>query len=337
MTALIVRQHKVKILIMRGAGDMKANMEADTVLRKKTVFQSITNELKKNKYLYILTIPVAAFYLVFLYGPMFGLMIAFKDYNIAKGFFASDWVGLKYFKEYFGSIYFLRTLSNTFIISLMDIIFGFPFPIIFALMLNEIRGKMFKKTVQIASYLPHFISMVVICGMITDFFGTDGLVTNFLSKITGENMNYIGSAKYFRSIFVGTNIWQTFGWGSIIYIAALAGVDTQLYEAASVDGAGRWRQLWNVTLPGIFPTIMIMLILKLGRVLSVGYEKIILLYSPQTYEVADVISSYTYRSGISGARYSYSTAVGLFQSVVNIVILFLANYMSAKYTETALF
>lgn len=150
-------------------------------------------------------------------------------------------------------------------------------------------------------------------------------------------MNYIGSAKYFRPIFVGTNIWQTFGWGSIIYIAALAGVDTELYEAASVDGAGRWKQLWNVTIPGIFPTIMIMLILKLGHVLSVGYEKVILLYSPQTYEVADVISSYTYRSGISGARYSYSTAVGLFQSAVNIVILFLANSMSAKYTETALF
>ena len=323
--------------IKNGADDMNANVKAGVVSHKKPLFKSITTELKKNKYLYILTIPVAAFYLIFLYGPMFGLVIAFKDYNIGQGFLASKWVGLKYFKEYFGSIYFLRTLSNTFIISLMDIIFGFPFPIIFALMLNELKGKWFKKTVQVSSYLPHFISMVVICGMITDFFGTDGLITNVLSKITGENMNYIGDSRYFRSIFVGTNIWQAFGWGSIIYIAALAGVDTELYEAATIDGAGRWKQLLHVTIPGILPTIMIMLILKLGHVLSVGYEKVILLYSPQTYEVADVISSYTYRSGISGARYSYSTAVGLFQSVVNIVILFIGNFLSSKYTETALF
>ena len=316
---------------------MDANIKTRTVSHKNTLFQSITTELKKNKDLYMLLIPVLAFYLIFLYGPMFGVIIAFKDYNIGQGFLASKWVGFKYFKEYFGSIYFLRTLSNTFIISLMDIIFGFPFPIIFALMLNELKGKWFKKTVQTASYLPHFISMVVICGMITDFFGMDGLITNIISKITGENMNYIGASKYFRSIFVGTNIWQTFGWGSIIYIAALAGVDTELYEAATIDGAGRWKQLWNVTIPGIVPTIMIMLILKIGRVLSVGYEKVILLYSPQTYEVADVISSYTYRSGISGARYSYSTAVGLFQSVVNIIVLFIGNFLSAKYTETSLF
>lgn len=319
-----------------GADDMEASVNAGAVLHKKSLWKSITTELKKNKYLYILAIPVVAFYLIFLYGPMFGLVIAFKDYNIGQGFLASKWVGLKYFKEYFGSIYFGRTLANTFIISLMDIIIGFPIPIIFALMLNEIKGNLFKKTVQTASYLPHFISMVVICGMITDFFGTDGLLTNVISKITGENMNYIGDPRYFRSIFVGTNIWQAFGWGSIIYIAALAGVDTELYEAATIDGAGRWKQLWHVTIPGILPTIMIMLILKLGHVLSVGYEKVILLYSPQTYEVADVISSYTYRSGISGARYSYSTAVGLFQSVVNITVLFLGNFLSSKYTETAL-
>lgn len=315
---------------------MVTSIKTKSVKQKKTLFKSIADELKSNKELYILAIPVLAFYLIFLYGPMFGIMIAFKDYNIGQGFFASKWVGLKYFKEYFGSIYFLRTLSNTFIISLMDIIFGFPFPIIFALMLNEIKGQWFKKTVQTASYLPHFISTVVICGMIMDFFGTDGLITNILCKFTGENMNYIGSAKYFRSIFVGTNVWQSFGWGSIIYIAALAGVDAELYEAATIDGAGRWKQLWNVTIPGILPTIMVMLTLKLGNVLSVGYEKVILLYSPQTYEVADVISSYTFRSGISGARYSYSTAVGLFQSVVNITILFIANHLSAKFTDTAL-
>ena len=222
-------------------------------------------------------------------------------------------------------------------LSCMDIIIGFPVPIIFALLLNEIRGNKFKKVVQTASYLPHFISMVVICGMITDFFSTDGLITKLLTLFGGENMNYIGDSRYFRSIFVGTGIWQGFGWGSIIYLAALSGVDSELYDASAIDGAGRWKQLLYVTLPSIANTIIVMLILRLGQVLSVGYEKIILLYSTPTYEVADVISSYTYRSGLLGGRYGYSAAVGMFQSVINVIILFGANILSKKYSETSLF
>lgn len=299
--------------------------------------RSLKAEWHKNKYLYILTIPVLLYFIIFKYLPMFGLVIAFEDFSLGKGVFGSKFVGFKYFKEFFTSVYFFRTLRNTLALSLMDIIIGFPIPIIFALLLNEIKSKYFKKFIQTASYLPHFISMVVICGMINDFFSTDGIFSVLISLFGGENMNYIGSSEHFRSIFVGTGIWQSFGWSSIIYIAALSGVDPSLYEAAAVDGAGKWKQLIHITLPSIMNTIIVMLILRVGQVLSVGYEKIILLYTSPTYEVADVISSYTYRSGIINGRYGYSAAVGLFQSVVNIVILFAANKMSKKYTETSLF
>ena len=312
-------------------------VSSTATVKKSSCGRRIANELVRNRYLYLMSIPVIAFYILFLYLPMFGLVIAFKNYSIGGGFLAGKWVGLKYFKEYFTSIYFARTLGNTLIISILDIVCGFPVPIIFALLLNELRGNKLKRLAQTASYLPHFISMVVICGMISDFFGMNGLMTKLFILLGGENISYIGTAKYFRGIFVGTNIWQGFGWSSIIYLAALTGVDAQLYEAASIDGAGRWKQLWHVTLPGILNTVIIMLIMRLGHVLSVGYEKVMLLYSTPTYEVADVISSYTYRMGIQSNRYSYSTAVGLFQSVVNVIILLISNYISKKYSETSLF
>ena len=258
----------------------------------KTIKERIKSQWKNNKYLYILTIPILLYFILFKYLPMFGLVISFKDYRIGKGFMGSEWVGLKYFEEFFASKYFFRILRNTLIISLANIVFGFPIPIIFALMINELRGTKFKKIVQTASYLPHFISLVVICGMIVDFFSTDGLITTLLTKFGVENASLIADPKYFRSIFITTGIWQEFGWNSIIYLAALAGVDESLYEAASIDGAGRWKQLIHVTLPGISSTIVIMLIMRFGQVLSVSYEKVMLLYSAQTYEVGDVISSY---------------------------------------------
>ena len=302
-----------------------------------TVGTKLKREWGRNKYLYILTVPILLYFILFKYLPMFGLIIAFKNYSVANGVFGSPWVGLDYFKEFFSGMYFTRTLCNTLAISILDIVIGFPIPIIFALMLNEINSKLFKKFVQTVSYLPHFISLVVVCGMISDFFSTDGLISVLISRLGGENMSYIGDSRYFRSIFIGTNIWQNFGWSSIIYLAALSGIDSELYEAAVIDGAGKWQQMIHITLPGIANTIIIMLIMKLGQVLSVGYEKIILLYTPQTYEVADVISSYTYRMGILNLRYGYSAAVGMFQSVVNVIILFAANTLSRKYTETSLF
>lgn len=304
---------------------------------KQSVGVRIKNELIRNRYLYLLLIPVAAYYLLFHYGPMFGLVIAFKNYNMGQGILNSPWVGLQYFKEFFSGIYFKRTLANTFIISFTDILFGFPLPIIFALLMNELRSNKLKKVVQTVTYLPHFISMVVICGMITDFFSVDGVITKLIESLGGENISYIASPKWFRTIYISTNVWQSFGWNSIIYLAALTGVDAELYEAATIDGAGRFKQLWHVTLPGILGTIMIMLIMRLGQVLSVGYEKIILLYSTSTMEVADVISSYVYRMGIGGNRYSYSAAVGLFQSAVNVIMLLLANRLSAKASDTSLF
>lgn len=302
-----------------------------------SVGSRIKKEWKKNNCLYIMAIPIILYFVLFKYVPMFGLTIAFKNFSVAKGVFGSEWVGLKYFQEFFQSVYFSRIMINTLMISIMCICIGFPIPIIFALLLNEIRSRKFKSIVQTASYLPHFISMVVICGMITDFFSTDGLITMIISRFGGANMNYIGDAGYFRRIYVLTDVWQSFGWGSIIYLAALTGIDEQLYEAARIDGAGRWKQMIHITLPGIANTIIIMLIMRLGRILSVGYEKIILLYTPQTYEVADIISSYTYRMGILNGKYGYSSAVGLFQSVINVIILLSANALSKKFTDMSLF
>lgn len=305
--------------------------------QKKSLKSKICREFGQNKYLYLLSVPIFLYFIIFCYGPMFGLVIAFKQYEIGSGILHSKWVGLRYFKEFFQGIYFARTMKNTLIISFYDLIFGFPLPIVFALLLNEIQSGAFKKSVQTITYLPHFVSMVVICGIIVDFFGTDGVVTKMLTLFGMENKNYVGSSGAFRSIYVITNIWQELGWNSIIYFAALTGVDACLYEAATIDGAGKFRQVISITIPSILPTIMTMLILRIGQLLSVGYEKIILLYSSATYDVADVIASYVYRMGVASNRFSYSAAVGLFQSVVNIVLLFIANRFSKSATDTSLF
>lgn len=298
----------------------------------------IKRELTKNKYIYLLALPVIAYYIIFCYWPMFGLVIAFKQYELGKGIFDSKWVGLKYFMEFFKSRNCLRLIGNTLGISLYDLIAGFPAPIIFALLLNEIRSSKFKRTVQTITYLPHFISLVVLCGMITDFFAAEGIITKILMKFGGSQINYLGAPKYFKTIYVTTNIWQGIGWGSIIYLAALSGISPELYEAATVDGAGRFRQLLAVTLPGIAPTIVIMLILRMGQLMSVGFEKIILLYNPGTYETADVISSFVYRRGIGeSAQYSFSSAVGMFQSVINLVLLLGANFLSKRFSGNSLF
>lgn len=300
--------------------------------------EGIKKELRNNYILYLLAIPIIAYFLIFCYGPMFGLVIAFKDYQISKGVWDSEWVGFKHFIDFFNSTYFGRTLTNTLLFSVYDLLFNFPAPIIFALLLNEVRGKQFKKVIQTATYLPHFISMVVICGMISNFFSSDGIITQFIVMLGGKKMNYLGSAAHFRRIYIITNIWQTIGWNSIIYFAALTGIDQNLYEAASIDGATKLRQVWHITLPSIASTIIIMLIMRLGQLLNIGYEKIILLYSPATYETADVISSFVYRRGIGqGGQYGYSAAVGLFQSVINFVLLISANAISRKVSEIGLF
>ena len=253
----------------------------------------------KQKELYLIVLPVLLYYLLFHYKPMYGLIIAFMDYSPRRGISGSTWVGLQHFMNFFQSIYFKRLLGNTLKISLATIVFGFPAPIILALLMNELRSKKFARVTQTITYMPHFISTVVICSMISD-------------------------------------IWQGVGWGSIVYLAALTAVDTELYEAAQIDGAGRWKQMLHITLPGIMPTIIIMLIMRLGQVMSVGYEKIILLYNEGIYETADVISTYVYRMGLVDRQYSFSAAVGLFNSVVNFLLVILANRFSKKVSDTSL-
>lgn len=296
----------------------------------------IRKDLVKNRYIYIMLLPVIAYYIVFHYVPLYGAQIAFKDFSPAKGIWESPWAGFKHFEEFFNSYYFGRLLRNTLLISLYDLIFGFPAPIILALLLNEIKNDIFKRTVQTVTYLPHFISLVVVCGMIIDFLARDGLINNILNYFGIESIPFMIKPEWFRTIYVASGIWQGVGWGSIIYLAALSNIDPQLYEAATIDGAGRFKQALHVTLPGILPTIIIMLILRLGQMLNVGSEKILLLYNPSTRETADVISTFVYRKGILEASYSYSTAVGLFNSVINFALLMTANFISRKVTETSL-
>ncbi len=304
-----------------------------------TVRQRIRAELTRNYMLYIMAIPVILYFLLFHYGPMYGVVLAFKDYQLGQGIAASPWVGAKHFINFWQSPYFFRTLRNTLMISLYSILFGFPAPILLALLLNEVKCSAFKRTVQTITYLPHFVSTVVICGIIIDFFGRNGVITQLLHTLFGiRARNMLLQPEAFRTIYVATDIWQGIGWGSIVYISALSAIDTEQYEAAVLDGAGRFQQMWHVTLPGILPTIITMLLMRLGKVMSVGFEKIILLYNPNTYETADVIASFVYRYGLGGSQdYSFSSAVGLFSSVINLIILVTANTLSRKLSDTSLF
>ena len=299
--------------------------------------QQIARDLIRNKYIYLMLVPVVLYYLIFHYGPMYGALMAFQDYNVAKGIWGSAWIGLQNFADFFTSIYFFRLLRNTFAINIIDLIFHFPAPIIFALLLNEITSPWFKRTVQTITYMPHFISLVVVAGMMVDFLARDGLINNLLASFSVPPTTFLQQPDWYWWLFVGSGMWQSVGWGSIIYLAAITNVDPTLYEAATVDGASRWKQLWHITLPGIIPIIIIMLILRIGNMMSVGYEKTILLYNPMTYETADVINSYVYRKGILGADYGFSAAVGLFNSIINFGLLIMANRFSKRMSETSLF
>lgn len=299
--------------------------------------QVLKKDLRRNGTLYLILLPVVAFYIIFHYLPMFGVVMAFERFNPTKGFFGSEWVGFKWFQQFFDSYYFTRLMKNTLLISLKDILIGFPAPIILALLLNELRNKKFKKVVQTISYMPYFISVVVLSKLIIDFFSSTGAVTQFFVLLGMKPINMLGDNQYFQGIFVGTNLWQYCGFNSIIYLAAISGVDSELYDAALVDGANRWKQTLHITLPGISTTIIILLIMRLGSLFSIGFEKIILLYSPAVYESADTISSFVYRSGMKEANYSYSAAVNLFNSLMNFILLVSFNFLARKLTEKSLF
>lgn len=276
------------------------------------------------------------YYIIFKYVPLYGLQIAFRDYKITKGIWDSAWVGFEHFQTFFEGLYFWRLIGNTLIISLYEVVFAFPAPILFALLLNELTNEGFKKIVQTITYLPHFISTVVICGLLVQFCSKDGLINQLIAFFGSEPTDLLMHKEYFRTIYIASGIWSGFGWGSIIYLSALAGVDQEQYEAAYIDGAKRLQRMFYITLPGIMPTIIIQLIMKLGGLMSVGSEKILLLYNGLTYEVADVISTYIYRMGLIEHNYSFSTAVGLFNSVINIILLVSANTLSRRYSETSL-
>lgn len=302
---------------------------------KNVLIQDITN----NPWLYLMVLPTVLFYLIFAYGPMYGLIIAFKNYSPALGIMGSPWAGMHGFEHIVSFVtgpFFGRLMKNTFTISLMSIVLGFPAPIIFALLLNELHNKKFKSVVQSITYIPYFLSMVVVCGLLYTFLGTNGLFNDIIAFFGGERSNLLTRPEYFKIIYVLSDIWQGVGWGSIVYLAALTAIDESLYEAAELDGAGRLRQTIHITIPAIVPTIITLLILRMGTILNVGYEKIILLYNGATMDAADVISSYLYRRGLVNNDYSFSTAVGLFNSVINFVIIWFVNYLSRKYTESGL-
>lgn len=292
----------------------------------------------KNWELYLMFLPVLLYFLIFCYWPMYGIQIAFKDFSGMKGIWGSPWTGLKHFERFFNGSSFTEVLWNTLSISLYTLAVSFPLPVILALMLNEVRRERFKKTVQTVTYAPHFISTVVMCGMIMLFLSpSSGIINQFRQAIGLNTVNYMYEGKYFKTIYVLTGAWQNTGYGSIIYLSALAGVDQEQHEAAVIDGATRLQRIWYINIPGILPTIWIMLILQCGSVMSVGFEKVFLLMNDLNRSSAEVISTYVYKIGLQQQQYSFSTAVGLFNSVINFILLFTVNTIAKKMDQSSLF
>lgn len=297
----------------------------------------IFRKMLKNYELYLFVLPALAYFIIFCYLPMYGVQIAFKDFLASEGIWGSPWIGTKYFEYFFHSFNFWQLIKNTVGISLYSLAAGFPAPIILALMLNEIKNSTFKKIVQNFTYAPYFISSVVLVGMIMAFLSpTNGIVNEVIKNLGGKPISFMTKAPWFKSIYVWSGIWQSTGWGSIIYLAALSGIDTQLHEAAIADGATRIQRIWHINIPWIMPTMVILLILNCGSIMNVGFEKIYLMQNPLNMDSSDVISTYVYRMGLLNAKYSFSTAVGLFNSVVNFTLLVIVNSISKRLSETSL-
>ncbi|TMV50999.1 sugar ABC transporter permease [Paenibacillus mesophilus] len=287
--------------------------------------------------LYVLIAPVMLYFIVFHYMPMYGVQIAFKDFIATKGIGGSPWVGFKHFERFFDSYFFWRLLKNTLGISLYELAVGFPIPILLALMINEVRHKGYKKFVQTVTYAPHFLSTVVLVGLVIMFLSpTSGIVNTIIKAFGGEPVFFMTKPEWFKTIYVLSGVWQQMGWSSIIYLAALAGIDPGLHEAAKVDGATRLQRIWHINLPGIMPTIVILLILNIGTLMGVGFEKVFLMQNSLNNESSDVISTYVYRSGLLGAQYSFASAVGLFNSVVNFILLLTVNRIAKAVNQASL-
>ncbi|MDF2907917.1 MAG: carbohydrate transporter rane protein 1, family [Herbinix sp.] len=299
-------------------------------------WEALRRDYKKHKYLYWMFLPVVLYYLIFLYVPMGGQIIAFQNYRPAKGILESSWVGFENFIRFFRSPFAFRVIKNTIVISFFEILIGFPAPIILALMLNELKGKYFKRFAQTVTYMPHFISLVVACGMVISFVSSRGVITSFLQNFGIGSENLLANPNYYVVIYVLSGVWKSVGWGSIIYLATLSGVDQNLYEAAAIDGAGRSAKLVHITFPALIPIIAIQLIIRIGYMMSQGAEKVILLYSPVVYETADTIASYVYRAGLQEQNYSLGAAVGMLNSFVNLSLVFFANWFSRRYVKESL-
>ncbi len=293
----------------------------------------LLRQIVKMRHYYLLLLPFLAFLIVFKYVPMYGLTLAFKDFKIRAGILGSPWAGFKYFRQLFYANSFLNVLGNTLIISLQKLIFCFPAPIALAIFINEIRNARVRKTFQVISYLPHFLSWVIAASLITDLLSLNGPLNAVVQLCGGEPVYFLANVKAFRPVLILTDIWKGCGWSSIVYLAAIAGVDQDLYEAAKIDGAGRWKQIWHVTLPGIRATILTLFILQIGSIMSAGFDQVFNLYSPAVYSVGDILDTYTYRQGIEQANYSYATAAGLFQNAVGFVLVIISNFVTRRLSD----
>jgi len=312
-----------------------------TALDKKLTFgqkrQRVLRKLWKMRYAYLMLLPVLLYFALFKYWPMYWLRLAFYDFKILRGFDGSKFVGLKHFIRFFESTDFWMLLTNTLSINFAVLFFVFPIPILFALLLNEVNNTTFKKAIQTVSYLPYFISTMIVVAMINTLLSPSvGIVNRVIRSMGGESIYFMGSEKYFRPVYILSAIWQNTGWSAIVYLSALTAIDPTLYEAAIVDGAGRMRQVWHITLPGIRSTIIIMFILQLGKIMNVGFEKVYLLQNPLNLGASEVISTYLYKKGIINANYSYSTAIGLFNNIVAIILVVIANKISKKVAQVSL-
>ena len=298
----------------------------------------LASYLNKHKYIYIMLVPGIIYYVIFHYLPMYGLTLAFKDFNFRKGIFFSEWAGFIHFRYIFALDKFVQVFRNTILISFYRLVWGFPFPIIVALLINEVQRLRFKKFVQTAIYLPYFISWVILGGMMYRFLSIDqGLINQVRSLIQLKPIGYLSDEEYFRTTLVASMIWRQYGWGTIIYLAALTTVDQNIYEAAIIDGCSRFQRIWHITLPAIRSTIIIVLILRIGSIMQAGFEQIFVLYHPGVYRSADIIDTYVYRMGIQDGRFSIATAVGMFKSVINLVLLVSVNSIARKWNQQGVY
>lgn len=309
-----------------------SHSESKPLLRKKKRFTPFLKDWQ----LYSLVLLPVIYLIIFKYIPMFGNIIAFRRFIPGGSIFGEEWVGFYYFEMFLSDPTFYKVFTNTLVLAFLLLVITFPAPIIFALLLNEVKNHLFKRFVQTASYLPHFFSVVVVAGMVYELLALNGPVNSLIANLGLDKINFMQLPEWFRTIFVSVDLWQGLGWGAILYLAALTGINDELYEAAKIDGANRWKQTIHITIPGILPTIVVLLILNIGNFLQIGFEKVLLLYNPLTYETADIIATYVYRVGLQSGSFSYGTAIGLFESIVGLILVFGANYVSRRITDNSL-